>query len=130
VPRASQSIAVDLDAVPERLVGLFSGRIDAKPVCQGSFGGDLGLRKSGNLFGDQRSASAAAFGAPDANSISRAEMTPCASQVNRTASSQLSQKSAMSIPRSPRLDIPQAGIAGARSEDHRWNYLKLTRAIP
>src|ERR1700722_13479629 len=79
-----------------------------------------------------RSASTAAFGAALANSMSRAEITPCASHVKRTASIQLAQKSTMAV--SDRCAAKSEktwkarearNLAGARSEEDGANYLKL-----
>src|SRR3984893_13534998 len=76
-----------------------------------------------------RSASTAAFGAPQANNMSRAEITPCASQLKRTASIQLAQKSTMAV--SDRCVRRKArNLVGARSEEDGANFLKLARGIP
>src|SRR5580692_10295823 len=73
-----------------------------------------------------RSASTAAFGAALANNMSRAETTPGASQVKRTASIQLAQKSTMAVSNRCLANSGKPGfLAEARSEEDGANYLKL-----
>ena len=77
-----------------------------------------------------RPASAAAFGAPDANSSRRAELTAFTSQAKRTASPRLVQNSFIATPGSARLDIPATRKPiGARSGEYRSNFAKLIFAI-
>src|SRR5579862_9707005 len=76
-----------------------------------------------------RSASTAAFGAALVNSMSRAEITPCASHVKRTASIQLAQKSTMAVSDRSSEVREARNLLGARSEEDEANFLKLPRGV-
>jgi hypothetical protein len=86
-------VAVGVHAVPQRRISLLGRGVEAKSVRQRALGGDPGIGEGSDFSEIIRLASSAAFGAPEANSMRRAEMTLCASQLKRTASVQWLQKS-------------------------------------
>ena len=84
---ADQPVAIGMHTVAQRRISALGGNGEAEPVRQSAFGSDAGFGEGKENFSETISAaSSTAFGAPDANSISRAEITPCASHLKRMVS--------------------------------------------